>query len=113
MRRITVGVANISMDGPSNVSNAGIVHMGSRGPGTDPACGTSRAHMTYGKEQFRGLSNKCAKCEEKLAKWDRMKAARGDNAGFMEGVLITGWPSGLVQVTQAPGVTTIDIRRRR
>lgn len=63
-------------DGPNNVTNAGIVHMGSRGPGTPAACGNMRAHMTFGKETFRELENQCARCAEKLQKWDEIRSRR-------------------------------------
>lgn len=68
-----------AMDGPSNVVNAGICHLGSRGIGSPAACGNSRAHQTFGKEQFRDQPNKCVKCTEKLVKWDVMKDKRGAN----------------------------------
>ncbi len=63
-------------DGPSNVSNAGVIHLGSRGPGSAAACGNTRAHMTMEKERFRALSSdsQCKRCAEKLAKWDEIKA---------------------------------------
>lgn len=104
----------ITIDGPSNVSNAGLVHLGSRGPGSAAACGNSRAHMTMEKEKFRALpsGSQCQRCQEKLAKWDQMKAAReGDAFTLASGILTTGSePGGLVQV-DARGIT-INIRRR-
>jgi 8-oxo-dGTP pyrophosphatase MutT (NUDIX family) len=64
-----------AQDGPSNVANAGICHLGSKGPGTQPACGQRRAHMTFGKEEFRTIpeGERCKRCNEKLEKWDRIK----------------------------------------
>lgn len=68
-------------DGPSNVVNSGIYHLGRRGPGTDPACGR-RAHMTLAREQFETLplEARCKRCQAKLEKWNaiREKTGRAD-----------------------------------
>lgn len=70
--------------GASNAYNAGIMHLGRRGPGSEAACGNRRAHATYGKEQFRaaGSDAQCKRCAAKLEIWDRIsaRATRTDSA---------------------------------
>lgn len=69
-------VPSIAQDGPSNVANAGIMHLGKRGPGSQAACG-SRAAMTFGKDRFIALGEgRCARCVQALEKSDRVKEKR-------------------------------------
>lgn len=71
--------------GRSNAYNAGVVHLGRRGAGSDPACG-GRAHVTYDKDRFRAFApeEQCKRCATKLQKWDeiRAKTGRGDDSVF-------------------------------
>lgn len=63
----------------TNVRNAGICHLGSRGTGSPAACGNERAHQTFGSEQFgaKPAEERCKRCEGKYNKWQEMKAKRG------------------------------------
>lgn len=67
----------------TNVRNAGICHMGSRGAGSPAACGNQRAHMTFGSEQFGAMptEQRCKRCEGKYDKWQAMKAKRESAGG--------------------------------
>jgi hypothetical protein len=49
----------------SNVSNAGIVHLGKSGPGSAPCCGNKRAHQSVGRSAFELElgQNRCKRCE--------------------------------------------------
>lgn len=71
----------------TTVANRGISHLGSRGVGTQAACGNARAHMTYAKEVFRTIpaDQQCKRCAEKLTKWDEIRArtSRADDDVLM------------------------------
>lgn len=70
-----IGLCRNAVDGPNNVSNAGICHLAKRG---EAACGNRRAHMVFPRERFTNLNPeiKCKRCAEVEAKWDRMRAKR-------------------------------------
>jgi hypothetical protein len=49
----------------SNVTNAGIVHLGKSGPGSAPCCGNRRGHITESLERFGKTpeQSRCKRCD--------------------------------------------------
>lgn len=86
-------------DGLNNVTNAGIMHLGKKGPGSEACCGNRRAHSTSSLENFgKNPDIQCLRCkphyEQKLALAEKIAArARGeDGVGTPEEVAYgEGW----------------------
>lgn len=65
--------ARDAKDGPNNVANAGIVHLGKTGTGSEAACGNRRAHSTFNMAGFNaaGAGEQCLRCQSIFS--ERMK----------------------------------------